>query len=282
MTPALLLSALALLMLCAGGERGGGLKVLAAGGRLAAGPRATAGGRGLFRRVRRRMPAVALSGRAVLAICVAAAALAVAVAGPLGVAATAGVIALASAGHAARAARRRARSRAQAGEAVALLAAELAVGVPLPSAMDAAAEVAPMHAASIQASRDAMRAAGNAAAPLSSGGEPVLVATGHALRVATACGLAVTDVLERVLADAAAVDDARRAALTATAGPRASCHLLALLPVLGLGMGVSMGARPFDFLIGSPAGRVLCCAGVVLDVAGVLWARSIVQRAVPP
>jgi tight adherence protein B len=44
-------------------------------------------------------------------------------------------------------------------------------------------------------------------------------------------------------------------------------------------MGMAMGARPLAFLIGSNAGRVVCCAGVLLDAAGVLWLRGLLRRA---
>jgi tight adherence protein B len=43
-----------------------------------------------------------------------------------------------------------------------------------------------------------------------------------------------------------------------------------------------MGARPLPFLLGTPPGRLLCCAGVVLDVTGVLWMRRILRRAERP
>ncbi|MDT4928572.1 MAG: hypothetical protein QOF92_1439, partial [Pseudonocardiales bacterium] len=36
------------------------------------------------------------------------------------------------------------------------------------------------------------------------------------------------------------------------------------------------------FLTGAPAGKVLCCVGVLLDVAGVFWMRRIVHRAERP
>jgi Flp pilus assembly protein TadB len=39
-----------------------------------------------------------------------------------------------------------------------------------------------------------------------------------------------------------------------------------------------MGARPLDFLLADPIGRALCCAGVLLDVAGVFWIRAVVRR----
>jgi Flp pilus assembly protein TadB len=44
-------------------------------------------------------------------------------------------------------------------------------------------------------------------------------------------------------------------------------------------MGLAMGAHPVGFLIHSPAGRLVCCVGVLLDVGGVLWVRRIVRSA---
>jgi Flp pilus assembly protein TadB len=43
-----------------------------------------------------------------------------------------------------------------------------------------------------------------------------------------------------------------------------------------------MGAHPGGFLLGAGAGRAVCCAGVLLDVAGVLWMRAILRRAERP
>jgi tight adherence protein B len=180
------------------------------------------------------------------------------------------------------AARRAARSRAQATEAIRLLAAELGAGTGLPVALSAAAQVAPQHAACFQGAATAAHRAADVATPLTSSGEPALVAAGHALRLAAGCGAPVGAVLARVLADTATRDEARRMAATALAGPRASCTLLTALPAVGVAMGVAMGARPGAFLLGPPAGRLDACAGVVLDVLGLLWVRWIIRRAVPP
>ncbi len=85
--------------------------------------------------------------------------------------------------------------------------------------------------------------------------------------------------LARVAADLAAADMQRRTVAVALAGPRSSALLLSGLPLLGIALGAAMGARPVPFLLGDPLGRVLCCVGVLLDAAGLLWMRRILRVA---
>ncbi len=49
------------------------------------------------------------------------------------------------------------------------------------------------------------------------------------------------------------------------AGPRATVHVLAGLPVIGLLLGTAIGARPIDFLFGSALGVGCVVGAVVLD-----------------
>jgi len=63
------------------------------------------------------------------------------------------------------------------------------------------------------------------------------------------------------------------------AGPRATVHVLAGLPVVGLLLGTAIGARPIGFLFGSAPGVGCLLAAVVLDACGLRWARGIARRA---
>jgi tight adherence protein B len=63
------------------------------------------------------------------------------------------------------------------------------------------------------------------------------------------------------------------------AGPRATARLLAGLPLLGLAMGVALGARPLGFLLGSLPGAMCLGLGVGLDVLGLWWTRRLVSAA---
>jgi tight adherence protein B len=65
----------------------------------------------------------------------------------------------------------------------------------------------------------------------------------------------------------------------AMAGPRASMVILGALPVLGIGLGQAMGARPLRLLLHRPLGWGLLLAGLVLDLAGVGLVRLITRSA---
>jgi tight adherence protein B len=180
-------------------------------------------------------------------------------------------------------ARRAARARDQAADAVALVAAELCAGSALPEALRAAVQVAPAHADTLAAAARAADRGDDAGAVLVGRAvDGAVFALGHALRVAGACGAGVADVLGRVGDHLAGRAEVRRGVATALAGPRASCALLAGLPVLGIVMGSAMGAHPARFLLADPAGQWVAGAGALLDVVGVLWVRALVRRAAPP
>ncbi|WP_405937530.1 type II secretion system F family protein [Streptomyces sp. NBC_00726] len=61
------------------------------------------------------------------------------------------------------------------------------------------------------------------------------------------------------------------------AGAWSTVAVLALLPVLGLGLGAALGADPLRVLLHSTAGLVCLVAGVLLEVCGLLWAARIVR-----
>ena len=66
----------------------------------------------------------------------------------------------------------------------------------------------------------------------------------------------------------------------ALAGARASAAVLAGLPLLGIGLGELMGARPVRLLFHGGLGGVLLLIGVGLVCAGLLWTEAIVRRVV--
>jgi tight adherence protein B len=165
---------------------------------------------------------------------------------------------------------------------VQVLVAEFESGAGPPAALTAAAAVGPRLRASFLAAA-AAAARGDPAGPvLTARDVPGLRAVGQAFQLGEETGAPLVGVLGRVAADLAAAQQQRRAVSVALAGPRSSAAVLSGLPVLGIGLGVAMGARPLPFLLGTPPGRLLCCAGVVLDVTGVLWMRRILRRAERP
>lgn len=177
--------------------------------------------------------------------------------------------------------RRQALARhAQLLAALRVLIAELEAGGRAAAALIAAADAAPAHAATFRSAAATARTGGDADRVLAA--DPDTELLGHAWRLGEQAGAPPAAVLTRVAADLGAADEQRRAVAVALAGPRSSAALLTGLPLLGLALGLAMGARPLAFLAGAPAGRAVCCAGVLLDVAGVLWMRRILRKAQQP
>ncbi|HWU06843.1 MAG TPA: type II secretion protein F [Streptomyces sp.] len=61
------------------------------------------------------------------------------------------------------------------------------------------------------------------------------------------------------------------------AGAWATVVVLALLPVVGLGLGAALGADPLGVLLHSPGGLVCLVTGGLLEAAGLFWASRIVR-----
>ena len=91
-------------------------------------------------------------------------------------------------------------------------------------------------------------------------------------------GLAFTPLIDALAADLSEqiAADAERAGQVA--GPRMSGYVMAVLPLLGLALGVGMGADPFRVLLLTPVGNILLLVGVLLTCTGLLWSARIVRR----
>lgn len=162
--------------------------------------------------------------------------------------------------------------------ALQVLVGELEAGTPFAGALAAAAAVGGTAAAVLGRAAELAERGDDPAPVLASGGEE-LRGVAAAWRVSGAAGAAPAALLDRVVRDAGAADDRRRAVTVALAGPRSSALVLSGLPVVGLALGLAMGADPVAFLLHQPAGRLLGAGGVLLDLAGLLWIRSLVRGA---
>lgn len=242
------------------------LDALAESGRLAGAPAASPPRRFRLGGVRGRLVAVV--------IAAAACALAVAVGPVLGAAAA---VLAAAVGQLVRSAlHRRAAVHSAAAllTALNLIAAELEAGSRPTAAFAAAAEADP-----------ARRAQYLAAAEAGADGRDPPLETDELRPLRMACVLAaragapLATVVRRVADDQAALIAQRDSVGAALAGARSSAVLLAGLPVLGLLLGAAMQAHPLAILFGTPAGRLVCLVGVVLDAAGLLWTQRLATSA---
>jgi len=65
----------------------------------------------------------------------------------------------------------------------------------------------------------------------------------------------------------------------AIAEPRAAALVVALLPIVGLGMGSLLGSHPLHWLLETTVGRLVLLTAVILEAAGSLWAWRIIRSA---
>ena len=137
----------------------------------------------------------------------------------------------------------------------------------------------------------ASEAVGSLAADLRAGQQPAAAlaalagpatrhrAVGAVWAVSERSGAPAAAVLDHVEQDLRARQDQRREVAAALAGARSTGTLLAVLPLLGIGLGAGMGAHPIAVLLAQPRGQVALVAGVVLEALGVLWTSRIIASA---
>lgn len=109
-------------------------------------------------------------------------------------------------------------------------------------------------------------------------GDPVLLSLAALWQVCEGSGGALAAALDRLVTGTQQSARLRREIRAQLAGPRATMRVLALLPVIGVGMGLLMGANPLAFLLGSVWGWLCLIVSAGLEVGGVLWVRAMVRR----
>ena len=98
-------------------------------------------------------------------------------------------------------------------------------------------------------------------------------------RLSTALGAPLADILQTVaggVAESGRAEASRRAAL---AGPRTTARLLACLPVVGLGLGMLVGADPASLLLDGGVGSAVGALGIVLMAVGHMVTRRLIRAA---
>nr|WP_280420713.1 hypothetical protein [Nocardia carnea] len=184
-----------------------------------------------------------------------------------------------------RRARRSGRHRTECGfllDGLAAVIAELHVGAhPSAAAAVAARETSGVAAAAFAVGAARSRLGGSGADGLLCPGTVIateLARVADAWRVAERHGLALAELLAAARADLAARAKFRSRTEAALAGARATATILAILPVLGIGLGQLMGADPVRVLLFSGIGTYLLPIGAGLACAGLLWADEITHR----
>ena len=177
--------------------------------------------------------------------------------------------------------RRTEAERTRVVEFASALAAEVRAGRPARTAVVAALDGQPAGAWGAEV-RAAAAGDGDVGSALTAGAEQPgaddLRDVAACWQVAEATGAGLGGALEEVAA-AAGERSAHRARVSAQlAGVRTTGWLLAALPLIGMALAASVGARPWRVLLGSPVGFGLLLLGLGLDAAGVLWLHRMARR----
>jgi tight adherence protein B len=170
-------------------------------------------------------------------------------------------------------------------EALRALVAGLRAGAhPATAAALAAEDVHPETAATMRAIAAAARLDGDMTTVVHSARTPALAATlrrvVRAWQLAQRHGLPLAEVLDAVRRDLEQRARFTRQVLARMTGPRSSAMALSLLPLVGIALGLAVGADPLAVLTGTGLGQVLLVVGVALLCVGVAWSARITNRAV--
>ncbi|WP_341729149.1 pilus assembly protein TadB [Brooklawnia sp.] len=98
-----------------------------------------------------------------------------------------------------------------------------------------------------------------------------LAALGRSWQLCQITGAPIADAAARVAEGLRAEAAAERLVSSELASPRASGRMLALLPLMGIGLGFTGGGDPLAFLAGTQGGRICLAAAICLVCAGLVW-----------
>jgi len=99
------------------------------------------------------------------------------------------------------------------------------------------------------------------------------------VQVAETTGAPLLSVLDGLAEGLRAQQRQQREVAVVLAGPRATARLLGFLPLVGILLGSSIGARPVAVLLGGPLGWGCLGCGLGLDAAGLVWVARLARDA---
>jgi tight adherence protein B len=173
---------------------------------------------------------------------------------------------------------RSAARRAAELEWVESVVAELRAGADPVAALVAAESAAPRSVA--PGALVAVRSGADVAAALErdAGASPLMRGVAACWSVAQGSGAGLAAALLSLADSARAAEAVRRELHAGLAEPRATALVLAALPLVGLAMGVALGADPLAWLLGTTAGNAVLALGIGLECVGAWWAWRIASR----
>jgi tight adherence protein B len=101
----------------------------------------------------------------------------------------------------------------------------------------------------------------------------------RAWQVSSSTGAPMAPALEEVASGLAADESLRSVVSAELAAPRSTGKLMAVLPLVGVGLGYLLGGRPLEWLVAGPAGWACLLLGLLLAAGGVLWIERLARAA---
>lgn len=171
------------------------------------------------------------------------------------------------------------KNSAQVARACEVIAAQLHIGRAPVQALAIAAEDCDALVACVSAQRVGADVAAALDAAAEEPGCAGLAGLARTWRLCERTGSRLSPAAQRVAKAVASENDLRSEIASELAVPRATGKLLAMLPVVGVGMGFLAGGDPVSFLTSTLPGRACLAAAVLLACAGLLWTELIASRA---
>ena len=160
------------------------------------------------------------------------------------------------------------------------LVGELRAGQPVTRAVERSVQVWPDAEAVAAASRLGASVPGALRRLSALPGAGALGRLGGAWELSSGTGSGLVLALEQVLATARAEERTARLVRSELASARATARLVTTLPVVVLLAAQGIGARPWHFLLDTPAGVGCLASGVALSFAGLGWIDRIAAASV--
>ena len=101
----------------------------------------------------------------------------------------------------------------------------------------------------------------------------------RAWQVSSSTGAPMAPALEEVASGLASDESLRSVVSAELAAPRSTGKVMAVLPLVGIGLGYLLGGRPLAWLVGGPVGWACLLLGLLLAATGVLWIERLARAA---
>jgi tight adherence protein B len=163
-------------------------------------------------------------------------------------------------------------------DAIAEVAADVRAGQSPAAALERAlpdGDLAPRTLSAVRLGGDVVAALHDDASRSS---QPLLAGVGACWSVSESQGAGLATALERLVLQERRAEEVRRQLQAHLAAPRATARMLAVLPALGLDLGLAVGGDPIGWLLGTTLGWGCLAAGLVLIGVGLAWAGRIASR----